>query len=308
MECSIYVTRTTLAAYYNYRIETLSSRLKEQQTERAKTIKKLKEATKYNSTLELLEKYGGTDGKPSRPRKDTADDKDDKQEGEGHDGRPRSSMGNRSNAGTPRRTNLPPPPTANIPRRQFSPVHGMPQPGHEAMPLQPQNDNSPGSVPVTEEFAPNAFSHSPPPPQAYARYEAATEPHWYDRVLDLLLGEDEMAAKNRIVLICKECKLVNGQAPPGVKTLSEMGMWKCMSCGAMNGEMDEGKKIMQEVLQARGKGEPHRSDGPSYNDPEVELEEEEGGYQDEVEPGVVGGDSEGTQGKAGGARRRKSKK
>jgi hypothetical protein len=77
------------------------------------------------------------------------------------------------------------------------------------------------------------------------------ESHWYDRILDTLLGEDETAAKNRIVLLCSRCRLVNGQAPPGTKSLSELGMWKCMACGASNGEMDEGKRIVQEVLGGR---------------------------------------------------------
>lgn len=62
-----------------------------------------------------------------------------------------------------------------------------------------------------------------------------------------MLGDDETAPKNRIVLICARCRLVNGQAPPGTKALSELGQWKCMGCGVLNGEMDEGKKIMREV-------------------------------------------------------------
>lgn len=62
------------------------------------------------------------------------------------------------------------------------------------------------------------------------------------------MGEDETAPKNRIVLICQKCRLVNGQAPPGVKNVAELGAWKCMGCGATHGEIDEGKKIIQEVL------------------------------------------------------------
>jgi hypothetical protein len=77
------------------------------------------------------------------------------------------------------------------------------------------------------------------------------ESHWYDRILDTLLGEDETAAKNRIVLMCSNCRLVNGQAPPGTKSLSELGMWKCMACGASNGELDEGKRLVQEALGRR---------------------------------------------------------
>ena len=65
--------------------------------------------------------------------------------------------------------------------------------------------------------------------------------------MDLLLGEDEMNPKNRLVLICKQCRLVNGQAPPGVKTLEDVGKWRCLECGSMNGEESEAKKLVAEI-------------------------------------------------------------
>jgi predicted nucleic-acid-binding Zn-ribbon protein len=71
--------------------------------------------------------------------------------------------------------------------------------------------------------------------------------NWYDRVLDLLLGEDETSPKNRIVLICRNCRLVNGQAPPGTKSLAELGKWKCIGCGETNGEEDEAVRAVQEM-------------------------------------------------------------
>jgi hypothetical protein len=67
--------------------------------------------------------------------------------------------------------------------------------------------------------------------------------------LDVLLGEDETLAKNRIVLICTNCRLVNGQAPPGVKSLEEVGRWKCGGCGAWNGVESEAANLMQEMTQ-----------------------------------------------------------
>ena len=51
----------------------------------------------------------------------------------------------------------------------------------------------------------------------------------------MLLGEDEMHPKNRLALICENCRLVNGQAPPGAKTLEAVGKWRCSNCGTMNG-------------------------------------------------------------------------
>lgn len=85
-------------------------------------------------------------------------------------------------------------------------------------------------------FAPNAFPSSPP--------QYVEQSHWYDRLLDVLLGEDETQPKNRLALICSTCRIVNGQAPPGVKTLEELGRWRCGNCGAWNGEESEAKKVL----------------------------------------------------------------
>jgi hypothetical protein len=245
----ISLARAITTTFFDYRIEKLSSRLKVYQTERAKTIQKLKEATRYDSTLELLEKYGGSENKQKKGRKTAEDDNGAEREREG---RPKGKQ-----AGQPHRTNLPPPPTANIQRPSTAPGPGPGTPqlrlngGFGTPPLPPLKQ---ADAHMSAEFAPNAFDERPP--SSYTQYPPAamappSESHWYDRILDTLLGEDETAAKNRIVLICSRCRVVNGQAPPGTKSLSELGMWKCMACGAPNGEMDEGKRIMQEVLGGR---------------------------------------------------------
>ena len=94
-------------------------------------------------------------------------------------------------------------------------------------------DSLAGFTPDDPGFAPNAFTNPPPLSQAPFAYQQ--ESRWYDRILDVLLGEDETLAKNRLVLICQNCRLVNGQAPPGVKALEEIGSWRCGGCGARNG-------------------------------------------------------------------------
>jgi hypothetical protein len=246
----ISVARSATTTFFDYRIQSLSARLKGQQTERAKTIQKLKEATKYDSTLELLEKYGGSENKNKKGEGKAEEDEGGRPGGKGN-----QTRGKR--AAVPQRTNIPPPPTANI---QWGPASspGTPQPRPQSargtpshpQPVQPDMD-------VSAEFAPNAFDGKHTPPSMHyptAVMAPSAESHWYDRILDTLLGEDETAAKNRIVLICSACRLVNGQAPPGTKTLSELGMWKCMACGAVNGEMDEGKRIVQEVLGEHSAG------------------------------------------------------
>lgn len=267
---AIYLIRTAVTAFFSYRIDKLGARLKHQQTEREKTIQKLKDATKYDTTLELLEKYGGPENKAKKGRKGA--EEDDVAGGQG-----------KRNAGGKggRRTNIPPPPTANIPRGGHQPpssAPGTPQSGGPrgafSPPPPPHHRQQPNLSPVAHglepsaEFAPNAFGPgSEPPATHYAPEQFGTgQTHWYDRVMELLLGEDETAAKNRFVLICQQCRLVNGQAPPGTKSLEEIGRWKCMACGAMNGAVDEGKRIVDEVLakQAAGKAEaPTSTDGQS---------------------------------------------
>lgn len=92
-------------------------------------------------------------------------------------------------------------------------------------------------------FAPNAFEER--------QYDSHTrhESRWYDRIFDLLLGDDETSAKNRMVLICKHCRLVNGQAPPGIKRVEDVGKWRCIACHKMNGEEDEGRRIVAEMKE-----------------------------------------------------------
>jgi hypothetical protein len=243
----IYATRTIITSYFKFRIDSTSARLKTHQEERTKTIQKLKDATKYDSTMELIEKYGG-ENKPKGNKKDKT------AEGEEVQGKnPRKQV-----PGHPGRTNLPPPPTANIVR----------QPDTQQQQQQQQQDGQP--LETNAEFAPNAYTGSPPPPAPRINHQTYMTPetHWYDRIFDVLLGEDETAAKNRFALICDSCRLVNGQAPPGTKSLSEVGMWRCMSCGATNGEVDEGKRIIEEVLATKD------DEGEALSEPEPEPEDD----------------------------------
>ncbi|KAF2167279.1 hypothetical protein M409DRAFT_54454 [Zasmidium cellare ATCC 36951] len=246
----IYGVRTALDAYFNYRISNSQNHLNDLTKQREATIERLKTATKYNSTQQLLEKYGGS---PPRKRQPSPQPK-----------AKRKSEGGQGTQGTPQqtgRTGFAPPPTANIPGRQSPPAPPPPQgePGSVPRPstglappqpaglMPPPDQSGPG-----EDFAPNAFSSPPRPsiPPIRQPSQYATEgPKWYDRILDVVLGEDETQAKNRIALICQSCKLVNGQAPPGARTLEDIGRWRCSSCHAWNGVESEEKRILQQMSQ-----------------------------------------------------------
>lgn len=254
----IYCLRTALDAYFNYRIANSQNHLNDLTKQREAAIERLKQATKYNSTQQLLEKYGG-----SPPNKE--------QTAPQPRGKRKSDIGPGSKNGS--RTGFAPPPTANIPSRQSlpsqQPPRGAPLPGPAPAGIPPEGaqaalgqQDAPG-----EEFAPNAFTAPQGPSQAPpwiarpAPQYAKEGPKWYDRILDVILGEDETQAKNRIALICAKCRLVNGQAPPGARTLEDVGKWKCSSCGAMNGEEREEKRIFQHI--AKGGDEPSQLDAPA---------------------------------------------
>ncbi|KHN94439.1 uncharacterized protein MAM_07755 [Metarhizium album ARSEF 1941] len=193
----VYVVRALINAYFNFRIESETTRLKGYHDDRAKTIQKLKDATRYDSTLQLIEKYGG---------EKKGEDEEKSEENGTKQGREHDKAKKKPHVSSTGRTNLPPPPTANIARPDAQP--------------QPHD--------VDAEFAPNAYA---PPAPSRTQY-MVPETHWYDRIFDVLLGEDETAAKNRFALICHSCRLVNGQAPPGTKSLVE--------------------RIVDEVLGAKG--------------------------------------------------------
>lgn len=139
-----------------------------------------------------------------------------------------------------------PPPTANIPRKSRQ-EYNLPQAtlpplaesvSSAAIPIGAAQRTPSTALQTTAEFAPNAFTTAAP---QYAQSDQGA--HWYDRLIDVLLGEDESLPRNRLALICMNCRLVNGQAPPGAKAPEDVGTWRCFGCGTMNGDETETTKI-----------------------------------------------------------------
>ncbi|KAI4721605.1 hypothetical protein E4T48_02110 [Aureobasidium sp. EXF-10727] len=265
----IYGVRTGLDAYFNYRLASSQAYLNALNKQRDDAISKLKEATKYNSTQQLLDKYGGTPTKsPQQKTRQQQETPTKKQQ-----------------SAQVKRTGLPPPPTANIPGRQlppsFQPMTPPQQPAQfQSLPPQPQN---PRPEPQAE-FAPNAFTA--PTPRDTNPY-ASSGPRWYDRILDIVLGDDETLPKNRIVLLCRKCRLVNGQAPPGTRSLEDLGTWRCKECHALNGQESEAKAMIREIAEestvrdgAKEMQEVHGAENVTVDHDEDEEQPEED--EDEV--------------------------
>ncbi|TVY90988.1 Endoplasmic reticulum junction formation protein lunapark [Lachnellula willkommii] len=272
----IHLIRQGISSYYKFRIDTATQRLEDQQAERAKTIDKLKAATKYNSTQELLEKYGGAPPAP-KPKKSKSSPKT-----------PKITQAQLQRTGPG-----PPPPTANIqrPGQNQLPAPSQPSTPQLVPNMSPQSHMIPSPVslpgePGPPEFAPNAFAS----PAQYAQSgELGTEGHWYDRVLDLLMGEDETSPKNRMALICQSCRLVNGQAPPGTNSPTDLGKWRCFGCGAWNGEEDEAMKAVKEMKEKIEQDPPIANEDSSTDAVEV-GKDSDGKYEtsDEIEVEDIG--------------------
>ena len=280
----------------------MTGRLEDLQRERDKTIERLKASTKYNSTQNLLEKYGGVSPfQQSRPSSPTTPGGVKK----------RHEPGTRKESSTPnvtgeRRVGIIPPPTANIPRNRplpnspSTPSQNEPNlaaaaaaarvsPFHGQIPSSPPDPSPISRLPNTEpgpaEFAPNAF----PEPSQYAAQAGGGGSHWYDRVLDLLLGDDETLPKNRLALICSRCKLVNGQAPPGVKSLEDVGRWRCGACAAWNGQEESAKKMVLDIKEEQQQQQRRQRKVKEKKPPTISA-----GVGDDVKPDrdlANGGDS-----------------
>ena len=83
-----------------------------------------------------------------------------------------------------------------------------------------------------------------------------------------------MQAKNRFALICQKCRLVNGQAPPGARTLEDVGKWRCQGCGSMNGMENEAEKLVKQASRRDVGSSTITEKYPSADGENIPLEEE----------------------------------
>lgn len=81
-------------------------------------------------------------------------------------------------------------------------------------------------------------------------HNTAYQPHWYDRILDMIVGEDEYSPKSRYALICESCRNHNGLAQPG--ELPQYVVYICPHCGHRNGIENTKKRTKHQSSSAGG--------------------------------------------------------
>jgi endoplasmic reticulum junction formation protein lunapark len=209
----VYGARRTVGWWYTRKIdrevetkEILKTRLEEK-------IEELKEKSDYYNTQQLLERF---DSKAS-PRSSLPDTLRESAQQQRHPQHDSSSNDLRQN-----------PAVDTLRQRGNSKASLPPLPP----PITPSTFSVPPPVPAQlniPQFHPSAFS-PPPSPILPVQQQPKT---FLDRVLDLLVGEDENAADRRYALICRHCRAHNGLAPPGERA-EEVG-YLCGRCGGWNG-------------------------------------------------------------------------
>ncbi|KAI5778959.1 hypothetical protein EDC01DRAFT_634440 [Geopyxis carbonaria] len=225
----IYLGRKLLDIYYSGRITSVENRLAELQSRQRDTIEQLKAATKYSTTQSLIEKYGGiTTIHSSRPKGDPTEPSIASPIPQGsirhHVTPPMEHVSEQKD------TRLSPDETQqDIFHQQLL------SPNRSGTPAQPRKPQSPPQKEVLERVQSSRIhGHAQTSSIHHIEPEEATAPKWYDRLMDVIIGEDETSAKNRFALICQNCRMVNGLAPPGTRSMDDIDTWGCARCGAMN--------------------------------------------------------------------------
>jgi len=123
-------------------------------------------------------------------------------------------------------------------------------------------DQPPPQINIPQ-FHPSAFT---PPPTSPASPPAPKGV--FDRLLDLLVGEDETSPEHRYALICSRCRTHNGLAPPG-ETALQVG-YICARCGQWNGpETGDGRvtteKLHEETCATMNSGSIKEDSKPQEN-------------------------------------------
>lgn len=139
------------------------------------------------------------------------------------------------------------PEVAKTPVRQRGPVPGVSAPGQLAT---PQRQSQLNSQTPTARLDPRLTAFSPSYPIATPRK------HWYDKVADAILGEDDSAfasPSSRYALICEKCFTHNGLVK---ESMWEDAQFVCPKCNHFNASARSKKQKRQAVSSSASPSTP----------------------------------------------------
>ncbi|CAN6604014.1 hypothetical protein TRVA0_002S03532 [Trichomonascus vanleenenianus] len=229
---AIYLVRRVVTAFFNWLISSNEEHLKKLKAEQSDKIEELKRKTNFYSTQALINRFD-VNSKPRvvhPPQRQGPNSPPPQRQGSNR-GSP--SLGSAGTSGSGQFT----PPVGLS--GEFKPE--LPNLKPDALSSPSSNDvsrNSPGtSVATGSTLASPAMI-----PQAGLEvvHSVPYQPQWYDKIIDLIAGEDEYSPKNRYALICENCRNHNGLAQPG--ELPQHVVYICPRCGVQNGKPKKRKE------------------------------------------------------------------
>lgn len=201
----LYFLVRMVSGLYDWLVSSRQTKLRGLQQKHKLKIEELKKITNFNTTSELLDKYG-----------DPIERKKKKPTGEGTSSGAQSVPGN----GQIKQRLHVNPGTINIPQ-QLPTEQSQRQQRQQGQPLQTQQIPEKANQPPINLVQ----TQNQPLPRSFQ-----------DRLLDMLVGSDSSeAVESRYALICANCYKHNGLAPPGCKEPHKVP-YICPNCGLFNGE------------------------------------------------------------------------
>lgn len=197
----IWALRWIIQSWYTWVKNSNQEYIKELEIQHKELIEELKQKTNFYSTQALLDRYDTEKSK-----------KDQKETVQGQPGqRDQPSQGQPGAQSQPSQEQSGSP---NLKSNQLRTQQSNPELAQSTTSGHPPSGLSPSSV---------------LPLQPFVLYT----PRWYDRILDILVGEDEQSPKNRQALICANCFNHNGLAQYGES--AQTVVYICPRCGFKNG-------------------------------------------------------------------------
>lgn len=261
MPVVIYLIRKAIIFWFQRAISSTQEYLKVLQAEQKEKIEELKQSTNFYSTKALLERFDSSFTSESQAT-NTNQLKNRKQGQQSSKSATKPSL-NSITAGANSQQQQPSDGKKGHAKRnsivsddfQFSPNLPSLQQSQNKSIVGP--DGAPQMSPMSNTFhnlnpqpmGPNINANPGQFPVLEPVHNTNYQPKWYDRILDVIVGEDEYSPKARYALICENCRNHNGLAQPG--ELPEYVVYICPHCGFRNGHEKHKKRHITEKSDKR---------------------------------------------------------
>lgn len=273
----IYFIRRLLTFYFNRLVTGKTERIKALQEEQKEKVEDLKQSTNFYSTKAILERFDASYDQSSKASKGSQQQQHGKLSGtatplqktapkgktmpQSQKGPVRpSTSGQRKSAVFGENFEFAP----NLPSIQQPQQQKTTEVGKDAKPGA-QSANTTASLPIEANAV--AFGQLAPNNTLDPVYNVGYQPHWYDRILDMIVGEDEYSPKSRYALICENCRRHNGLAQPG--ELPQFVVYICPQCGYRNGQENTKKRAKRASHDNTGSESISHNRTPSTVDKDV---------------------------------------